>query len=166
MENMSVKNLKNGHCSDYENPYNIRRSRYEEEPVQELNLKNQEWNSGKINLNIKAKEPNGHRKNIWYKVTGKETGKGGKILFTPYTFEFDRFPNSVAIREGKNHKKVVKLLYKSGLTTGEKIGRHYGCYTGFSHRREIYAYYPLPTRPSRTLTGSGGCIATIMKVCI
>ena len=113
-----------------------------EDSVKELNLKNQEWKGMTINLDIEAKEPNGYRKNIWYKVTGKEAEREGEIVFTLYTYGHDRFPDSGAILEGDNHEKVVNLLYKAGIITGEKTGSYTGGY-GMDCSRWIYIYYRL-----------------------
>ena len=93
-----------------------------EEPSKELNLKNQEWFGKKINLNIEAKQPHRNLKNIWYKVTGEEIDREGKILFTPYTYGFDMHYNSVAIRKGDNHNKIVQLLHDAGIITHNKTG--------------------------------------------
>jgi hypothetical protein len=109
-----------------------------EEPVKELNLKNQEWEGSTINLDIEAKKPNGHQKNIWYKVTGKEAEREVEILFTKYTFINGSFPNSGAIMEGDNHEKIVKLLYNAGIITREKTGGYTLPYPKHSEWRFVY----------------------------
>lgn len=127
---MSVKNWNSGH---YGSP--------EKEPVGKLNLKNHKWKGTTINLDIEIEKPNGHRKNIWYKVTGKEAERDGEIVFTPYTYSCDKFPNSVAIWENDNYEIAVKLLHKAGIITDEKTGR---CTEyGLDRFKEFYTYYRL-----------------------
>ena len=75
-------------------------------------------------------------------MTGKEAEREGEIVFTLYTYGHDRFPDSGAILEGDNHEKVVNLLYKAGIITGEKTGSYTGGY-GMDCSRWIYIYYRL-----------------------
>lgn len=112
-----------------------------EEEYPGLQLKKQKYKGEIINLNIEAIRHKS-RNDVWYKVTGEYADGGGPVLFTPFDPNVYRFPGSVGIQEGKNHKKIVQLLCDAGIITGEETGRYTTLFS-FDGLGEDYICYRL-----------------------
>lgn len=110
-----------------------------EEEYPGLKLKKQKYKGKIINLRIEAIHDKS-RSDVWYKVTGEYADGGGPVLFTPFDPNVYRFPGSVGIREGEDHKKIVQPLCDAGIITSEETGRHKSPFYSGGLREDFICY--------------------------